>query len=477
MDPILPSGGRTGRVDLISKEVLERIAQYSPITLMARLAMDRAVDPKWIDEVFKRESQSQYTRELLFSTTVEVMSLVVSGLRPSVHAAAKSVDLPVTVQALYGKLKKAEPQVIRALVGESAQRLISVVRELAPKKAATVKGFRLRITDGNHLPASEKRLRELREVREAALPGQSLVVYDPDLGLVVDVLPWEDAHTQERVLMKELIEKAVKGELWLMDRNFCTGPVICGFIERESHFLVREHAANPNPKEVSKLKRIGRIETGVVFEQIVSIEDEAGNTHPLRRIELRLDIPTDDGDRVIRLLTNLPKYLRAKQLARLYRRRWRIENMFQRLESVLNSEVRTLGVPGAALLAFGVALLTYNVLALLQTAVSVKHVRTLDEGQMEISTYYIAAEIRAYYAGMLLILGAAAFEPYQRLSDKQFAALLLKLSANVDPKRFRSHPRGPKAVKKKGYVSRRTVSSHVATARLLNQKSRDQSQK
>lgn len=331
---------------MISNEVLGRFAKQSPITVMARLGMQRALDPNWIDEMFERQSQSQYTRELLFSTAVEVMSLVVTGLRPSVHAEAKSLDLPVTVQALYDKLKHAEPQVIRGLVSGSAERLAPVVHEPARKQRPTVPGFRLRIVDGNHLPGSEKRLRELREVRGAALPGQSLVVYDPDVGLALDVLPCEDAHTQERMLMKELMAKAIKGELWLADRNFCTKPVMCGLIERESHFLIREHAANSNPTEVSKLKKIGRTETGVVYEQTVSIEDDAGKIYHLRRIELHLNEPTENGERVIRLLTNLPKRLKAKQLTRLYRRRWRIENLFQRLESVLHSEVRTLGGAG-----------------------------------------------------------------------------------------------------------------------------------
>jgi hypothetical protein len=32
----------------------------------------------------------------------------------------------------------------------------------------------------------------------AALPGKSLVVLDPDLGLAVDIFPCEDGHAQER---------------------------------------------------------------------------------------------------------------------------------------------------------------------------------------------------------------------------------------------------------------------------------------
>ena len=454
---------------MIANEVLERFSQHTPLTVMAQLGMQQALDAQWIDELFEQESQSQYTRELLFSTTVELMSLVALGLRPSVHAAAKSMQekLPVTVQALYGKLNHTEPEVVRKLVSGSAERLEPVMRELIKKQAPTVKGHRLRIVDGNHLPASEKRLKPLREYRGAALPGQSLVVYDPDLQLAVDTLPCEDAHTQERVLMKTIMNTAQVGDLWMADRNFCTGPILCGLMERGAHFLIREHALNPNPRALSRARRIGRIETGTVYQQCVCFEDEQGVSHTLRRVELRLNEPTEDGEWIIRLLTNAPAALKAKRLAKLYRRRWRIENLFQRLESVLHSEVRTLGHPRAALLAFGVALLAYNVLALLQTAVRIRHAPTLDEAQMELSSYYIATEIKANYAGMLIAVTARAWQRYESLSAKELAKLLLVLATKVNPRQFRSYPRKQKAVKKKGYVSKRTASSHVATARVL----------
>jgi hypothetical protein len=100
-----------------------------------------------------------------------------------------------------------------------------------------VKGFRLRIVDGNHLAASEKRLKVLRKFRGAALRGQSLVVYDPDLGLVLDVLPCEDAHTQERLLMQSILTQTRPGDLWRGDRNFCTTPIILGMTQRETHFF------------------------------------------------------------------------------------------------------------------------------------------------------------------------------------------------------------------------------------------------
>lgn len=53
--------------------------------------------------------------------------------------------------------------------------------------------------------------------------------------------------------------------------------------------------------------------------------------------------------------------------------RWRIEGLFGRLESVLNSEIRTLGHPRAALLAFATAILAYNVLSLLKRCIEEAH--------------------------------------------------------------------------------------------------------
>jgi IS4 transposase len=124
---------------------------------------------------------------------------------------------------------------------------------------------------------------------------------------------------------------------------------------------VREHGRTPNPRALDEARYQGRIASGTVREQAVSIEDESGQPVRLRRIEVQLDEPTEDGDTVIRILTNLPKpHFTALKVARLYRRRWQIESLFQWLESVLHSEVKSLGHPRAALLAFGVAVLAYR---------------------------------------------------------------------------------------------------------------------
>src|SRR4029077_9893078 len=48
---------------------------------------EHALSAKALDDLFERTAQSGYTRELLFSTTVDLMSLVVCGVAP--HSTVK----------------------------------------------------------------------------------------------------------------------------------------------------------------------------------------------------------------------------------------------------------------------------------------------------------------------------------------------------------------------------------------------------
>lgn len=452
---------------MVMDAVMKRCVEQSPVTVMARLALQRALEPAWVDDLFERECGTQYTRELLFSTTVELMSVVAVGLRPSVHAAAKACkDLPVSVQALYDKIRRTAPCLVRALVQESAVRLQEVLMPMMKDKAPTVPGYRLRIVDGSHLPASEKRLKPLRGFRGAALPGQSLVLYDPDLDMVVDLVLWEDAHAQERTLMASVQCQAQPGDLWLADRNFSTRAILCGLHDRGSSFIVREHGCSPNPKPLGPAQYLGRIDTGAVYEQAVEIENDAGRRLQLRRVELRLDRATEDGDTTIRLLSNLPAaQFTACRIACLYRQRWQIESLFQRLESALHSEVVSLGHPRAALLAFGVAVLAYNTLSVLQCAVWSAH--ELHSSELEPSSFSFAGEVRTHYAGMMMAVAPAAWERYDRLTSTQLAKVLLQMARHADPKALRKHPRSSRSQTKKDFVAVSVVRRHVATARVL----------
>jgi len=453
---------------MVMDEVIARCAKGCPEAVMARLALQHALEPAWIDELFEREKGKQYQRELLFSTTVELMSLVAVGLRPSLHAALQQYpELPVSLQAVYDKIRHTEPALVRALVTGSAARLGEVVRPLSKNKAPTVPGYQLRIVDGSHLPGTEKRLKPLRGFAGAPLPGHSLVVYDPDLQMIVDLEPCEDAYTQERAVMSPLLDRAGPGELWIADRAFSTRAIIGGWSRSGCNFIVREHSSAPHPTVLNDLIGKGRIDTGCVYEQAVEVKCET-LTITLRRIELHLTSKTTSGEPVIRILSNLPeKQFSARAIARLYRQRWKIESMFQRLESVLNSEVKTLGHPRSALFAFGIAILAYNVLSVLQLAIWAAHENELHVQGIELSPFYVALEVKVHYAGMMTATLTEAWQCYDLLTASQLRDLLLEIAAHARPKTLRKHPRGPKKPKTKPPVSLAEKRRHVSTARVL----------
>ena len=63
----------------------------------------------------------------------------------------------------------------------------------------------------------------------------------------------------------------------------------------------------------------------------------------------------------------------AKRVARLYRKRWTLETAFQHLEAYFHSEINTLGYPKAALFGFCLALVAYNMLAVVMAALRSVH--------------------------------------------------------------------------------------------------------
>lgn len=154
---------------IIWQEVIERFEEQAPEAGMAHLALEHALPASWIDWVLEAHQQRQYPRELLFSSVVELMLVVTLGLRPSLHAAARNLAqrLQILLAALYVKVQRIEPAVLRALLQASAERLIPLAQGLPVR--ASLPGWQLRVFDGNHLPASDKRLAPLRGLRGAVL--------------------------------------------------------------------------------------------------------------------------------------------------------------------------------------------------------------------------------------------------------------------------------------------------------------------
>jgi hypothetical protein len=450
---------------MIMSAVLEKFIRQSPVTVMMRAAMEYALDPAAVDTMFERTAERQYVRDLLFSSVVDLMSLVVAKIQPSVHAAYELVKdtLPVTLTSIYNKLDATEPRVAAGLVSHTAERLGKVIDAMGGCVPALLPGYRVRILDGNHLASTERRLEPLRQSKAGPRPGFALVVLDPQYMLATDMIPCEDAHTQERSLTPAILELSRAKDVWIADRNFCTTALLTGWSDRDSFFAIRHHA-NMTLASAGTRRSRGCIETGQVYEQPVTIADSHGKAMRLRLITLCLDKPTRDGDMVLGILTNLPTNIAsAKTVARLYRNRWTLEAMFLTLTQILRGEVETLGYPKAALLCFALALATFNIYSTVQAALRAEF--GVEKVEDELSDYAVANEVQVTMRGMEIAVDVQKLEVYQTMSPEVLGAELRRYAKGVRLSRFKKHPRGPK--KPPAARTKYTDKPHISTARIL----------
>jgi IS4 transposase len=445
-------------------KIFERFVEKSPVSVMACGLLERVLNHKTINEIFEHVADRQYTRDLLFSVVFDLMSQVVCGSHKSLHAAyqASAQEMGVSVTSIYNKVNGVETETSASLVRYSASAVAPIVEEMGGTLPPLLPGYRIKILDGNCLEATEHRIRELRGTTAGPLPGKSLVVLDPSLKLMVDVFPCEDGYTQERALLEEVLSTVQAGDCWIEDRNFCTLKFLFEVVERDACFIVRQHQKLPwEPLEA--FKKVGRIDGATVSEQPIVVRDHEGNELRLRRIRIHLDKPTRDGDRDVFVLTNLPKKVNAKKIATLYRNRWKIETAFQELTKHLNSEINTLGYPKAALFAFSIALIAYNVMSVIKAAL--RSVHGADVVEQEVSGYYVADELSAVYQGMMIAIPEKHWQTFGRMTPREFADTLRVLASKVNLRRFKKHPRGPKKAQPKRTYDKKHP--HVSTFRLI----------
>lgn len=445
-------------------DAFDRFAKKKPISVIARATIENTLSAARLDAIFDENAEQQYAGDLMFSTVADIMGQVVLRVHPSVNAAYvdRKDEIGVTVKSVYDKLKGIETPVSRALVRNTAERMQAIIKQTGGIAKSMLAGYRTKIVDGNHLRRTDRRIGELRKLNKAPLPGKSLVVYDPQYRLAIDVLPCEDGHAQERSLLPELLETTEANDLWMADRNFCTISYLFGIAKRRGKFIIRQHGNLPFILK-GRRKRIGETETGVVYEQTMEVTDEQGNVRVFRRITVNLYEPTRDGDTEVHVVTNLPKRVGAIHIANLYRDRWTIETAFQEMAENLEGEIQTLGYPKAALFGFCMALVSYNVISVIRAAVHAVHG---EKAAKELSTYYMALEISSISEGMSVILDGKFWQDkYGSLTPAQMAAELKRLARNIRLSKYKKNKWSPKKKAKKKMD--KTNRGHISTYHVL----------
>jgi hypothetical protein len=132
-------------------------------------------------------------------------------------------------------------------------------------------------------------------------------------------------------------------------------------------------------------------------------------------------------------------------------------------ELIVGEQINTLGYPPAALLAFCVGLVSFNLFATLKAALRSVHGEEVVEEQ--VSTYYLTKEIAGTYQGMRIAIPAEEWAIFHVLSTEEMANLLWEWAGFIRLSRYPKSKRGPK--KPPPPREHDPKKPHVSTARLL----------
>lgn len=448
-------------------DVIERFSDGAPAAMLFRGLFARIFADERLDQIFRDHKERQIESDILFSSLIHLLTPVISGGKPSVHASfqAREEQLGVSKQAVYDKLQGVEPRVSAALVSVPAAELVQVITKAKATKTDPVPGYHTFVIDGKRLDGTEHRLKETRFIKSAPLPGTVLALLDTRVQMFVDVACDPDAYACERKVVLPILNRLEPGALYLADRNFCDGPLIDRFLCANAYFVLRHHGRSPRWRKIKgkRLNKVGQDSNGgSVYEQEIEVLLPDGRWQSLRRITVKLSQPTRDGDMELHLLTNLPASVSAVVVADAYSQRWTIETCLGHLAQALNAEINTLAYPGAALLCFCLGLVLFNILSALKSLLW-NYSTTSDK--LELSYYYLALEIAEARRGMEITIDASYWKTCAKMPLAEFISWAKSLAQRANLRQYRKHPRGPKHPPPKRASGKRRA--HVSTHRII----------
>lgn len=418
--------------------------------------MQWALHAESMDDPFEKEEadgDGEPLRERLFSLTVVAIAQIAARLNGT---RGWSADVPeefdAQVTALHDRMSRARPQWGRALVRDSVGLLLPVAQPRTEKRTQTIGEFRVRVLDGAALsagmrctpgPAGCVHVIAPADALPGVAPGSCVLpVYDPELALIVDLLPYERGLVYERAFAAQLVESVRPGDLWILDGHFNPASILSGWPRDGSMFVVQEHGCAPAYRTLSDPCEHGRLDGAPVLEQQVGVVEACGVSPAFRRIEWhRTELDGAAAD-VVSILTNVPaSVLDALQIVRLATRQWR-DTLPLPIDAVCDSAGFAGMASRAAPLAAGIVSLAYNVFSSMISVV--KNAIDLDERDIERLPFHISTGIEVAYGGMMIALPPESWRRYDKLSDVELRDIARQLAVHVDPRSMRRKRRDHK---------------------------------
>ena len=445
----------------MSSKVFDRFADKAPFAVMTRVLAQDFIG-NHMNSIFDDNRELQYDYIASFQAVAATVADVALNFSENFNQAYKKhkAKLAVSRQSFYAKTRGVEPAVSESIVAHSGERATQIQKALKFAPWELLPGYRCLSVDGNVLAKSDKRLKVLQNVKGAPLPGKIVARFDLQRQLFDRSYVLLDGHAQESTCCSRIVDDLEPKDVIIADRHYCIVSFLTKIAEAHGFFVIRQHGRLKGVLQGAR-KRIGRVSTGMVYEQELKLS-AADDAMVVRRVTVELDKPTRDGDEVVHVLTNLPSKVAATEVAELYRHRWEEETAFNVLQMTLTCEHTGIGHPQAAVFLFCMSVLAFNLRQTIFAALYATH----DEDEVnEISHFHVSKNVSDNTEGMLIAITEEEWDQLIPTTAKKLVSLLTTIASEIDPNEYRKSRRGPK--KKKPHRSRNVPSSHVSTAKLL----------
>jgi hypothetical protein len=325
-----------------------------------------------LDSIFREHRGRSFEHLLSFEAFVGLIGDALlehrgSG-RQSFQRAQERGELPTSIEAVYGKLRRVPvPLSLGFLEQNSAQ-----LRELLPGAApawtapACLDGLNPIVLDGKALKKVAKRLKAARGASGKVSGGKLLVAMDPGSGTVLTMVADLDGEANEARLVPELLPRVAgpvpSHRLWIADRQFGDPVQIARFLEQEGdHVIVRYDGRTTFHVDPTRAALEGRDAKG---RAVIQDWGWLGAGSNKRRRYVRRIALIRPGEESIILLTDLLEAADypGADLLEVYLARWGIERVFQQITEVFALGRLIGSTPQATIFQAAFCLLLYNMI-------------------------------------------------------------------------------------------------------------------
>jgi len=369
-----------------------------------------------LDDVFARHRGRSYEDALRFPPFVRLLADGLLGQQRSGHQTfQRAIDdgsVDVTLQAIYGKLRRVPIGLSQGLFDAAAARLREVTPAVSHPLPASLGAFWALCFDGKKLKHVLHRLKPLRGLKGKVFGGKLLVAQDMATRQAVALEADEDGETADNPLVPGVVARvrhldavrAAAGDarprLWVADRAFCEYTSLPLLASEGDNYVVRFSAGCKFHPDLTVPTRQGKDSEGRLFQEAWGW---LGKERHLRVRQITVTRPDQQPFVLVTSLFDADRYV-ADDLLALYRARWGIEAMFQQTVQTFDLGHLIGGTPQATIFQAVLCFLVYNTTLIVRDFVAHSAQRQPAEVSLKILFDDVADEL----TGWLKLLDAEA---------------------------------------------------------------------